>query len=99
MIKNIGKSIYPPNNTLIFGETQSTWTVGKQEDLSVNKITDKDIPGVCHMFIAELYAGSCVGETMVWEHEFSGSFALALARLLTYDYEISFVEWEPPKYK
>lgn len=98
MFKNIGKSIYPTNNTLIFGETQSTWT-DVQGNLSVNKITDKDIPGVSHVFIAEHYAGSCVGETRVWEHEFSSSFALAVARLLTYDYEISFEDWEPPTHK
>lgn len=98
MIKNIGKITYPLNNPLIFGETQTVWNVGETEDLSVNQITDVDLPEVSHVFIAEHYAGNCVGETMVWKHEFPGSFALALARLLTYDYEIQFEDWEPPKH-
>ncbi len=99
MIKNIGETAYPSNNTLIFGETQRTWTIDEQGNLSVNKITDKNIQDVFHVFIAEHYAGNCVGETMVWKHEFPGSFALAVARLLTYDYEISSDDWEPSKYK
>lgn len=99
MIKNIGKITYPPNNTLIFGETHTVWNIGEKEDISVNQITDENLPEVSHVFIAEHYSGSCVGETMVWEHEFPGSFALALARLLTFDYEMSFEDWEPPKYK
>ena len=99
MFKYIGKSIYSSNNTLIFGETQYTWTADEQGNLSVNKITDNDLSGVAHIFIAEHYAGNCVGETIIWEHEFLGSFALAVARLLTYDYEISFEDSEPPKHK
>lgn len=99
MITNIRKITYPLDNPSPFGETQTSWDLGEDEDLSVNTITDNDMPGVAHVFIAEHYAGNCIGETMVWEHELPGSFALAVARLLMYDYDISFPDWEPPKYK